>query len=185
MTHSRDTLIGLEIALLLVTEAFSEKEAKMSSMRFTALTTFFTILMSIGSERILAHGKGHAHHTKTSQDSAEAPAPEPLSSRTIIENLEIQIRHLESDLSHGEMERVHAYAERMESLAEALAERLPNLEGSNKAKAAGYLRNLDKLIRRVHRDDGNLEAARIQVGRLKAQFNLLARQFGHQGKHKD
>jgi hypothetical protein len=106
-------------------------------------------------------------------------------STVALANLKAEMDSVESELKRGKLDKIHHHAEAINAAAQELAKDT-TLAEAKKARVEGYVKNILKLTDAMHdaADSKNLEATRKEEKKLKAQVDLLAKQFAKPGQAK-
>jgi hypothetical protein len=92
--------------------------------------------------------------------------------------LKAQMDSVEADLAAGNLKRIHHFAEGINAAVKDL-DQDSSLEETRKKRVAGYLKNIPKLTDAMHdaADEKNLPETKSKEKNLKAQIDLLVKQF--------
>lgn len=107
-------------------------------------------------------------------------------SATALGNLKIQMDSVEAQLAAGKLDKIHHFAVAIDAAAQEL-EKDSSLAEAKKKRVAGYVKNVEKLTDAMHdaADAKNLEGTKKEEKKLKAQMDLLAKQFAKPAKTND
>ncbi|MEO7424165.1 MAG: hypothetical protein ABI036_03195 [Fibrobacteria bacterium] len=96
-----------------------------------------------------------------------------------------QMDSVEADLTAGNLKRIHHFAEGINAAVKDL-DQDPSLDETRKKRVAGYLKNIPKLTDAMHdaADGKNLPETKSREKKLKAQIDLLVKQFSPTSKSK-
>jgi hypothetical protein len=132
-------------------------------------------------------GHTHAHDHKHQHDHAEAgkgaATAAPMSSHDGMTALYGHIQEIEKAFAAGNLEGIHEHAEAMGAAMKDL-DKDTTLTPQKKTRVQGYVKNVGKLAHKMHdyADAKKVEPARKEFEKLKAQVDLLDKQFAHSHK---
>lgn len=140
------------------------------------LSTVFAGALLFGAAGIPAH-EGEKH----SADSSQAGAT--MSSHDGMTALYMHLHEIEEQLSAGKLEGMHEHAEAIEAATKDL-DKDTTLDATKKKRVQGYAKNIAKLGDKLHdaADAKKLEETKKEFAKLKAQVDLLDKQFSHSHK---
>lgn len=156
------------------------------------LSTIFAGALLIGVPGLWAekghdhsgHGHDHGHdHAKHEHAADPAKGGAVMSSHDGMTALYKHLGGIEAALAAGKVEDVHGHAEALGGTVKDL-DKDTTLTAAKKKRVQGYAKNVIKLADRIHHaaDDKNLDQARKEFPKLKAQVDLLDKQFAHSHK---
>jgi hypothetical protein len=114
---------------------------------------------------------------------AQAGATQPASLPSGMPALYAQVGEIEALLSAGKLDDMHKHAEAIDAAAKML-DRDSTLDATHKRRVQGYVKNLAKLADKMHdaADGKKLDETRKAFSQVKAQVDLLDKQFAHSHK---
>lgn len=128
---------------------------------------------------------GHSHHHS---NGAAAAHPEKAKGKTMSSHdgmtaLYAHIREIEKAFASGDMAGIHDHAEDMGTAMKDL-DKDSTLTPEKKKRVQGYVKNVGRLAHKLHdfADANKADQAKREFGKLKAQVDLLDRQFAHSHK---
>jgi hypothetical protein len=148
------------------------------NMKNTTLTlsTVFAAAILFGYTGVRAHeGEDHAKSGMRSMDSARAG--EGMSA------LYVHLQEIDAQLTAGDLGGMHEHAEAIEAATKDL-DKDTTLDATRKKRVEGYVKNVNKLADKLHdaADEKKLDETKKAFGQLKAQVDLLDKQFAHSHK---
>lgn len=155
-----------------------------------ALSTIFAAASLIGVPGLRAEAAhDHAGHDHGHEHANHEHATEPAMGGAVMsshEGMTALYKHLgeiEAALAAGKIEEVHGHAEALEATVKDL-DKDTTLTAAKKKRVQGYAKNVVKLAGKIHHsaDDKNLDQAKKDFPKLKAQVDLLDKQFAHSHK---
>ena len=154
----------------------------MMNMKSTMSAFLVAASLVLGASRLLADEQGGHGHDHASGGAA-ADSQKTMSSHDGMTALYGHIGEIEKDLTGGKLDGIHEHVEGMEASMKDL-DKDTTLTAAKKKRVQGYVKNLGKLAHKVHHlaDDKKLEATRKEFEKLKAQVDLLDKQFAHSHK---
>lgn len=125
-----------------------------------------------------AHGHGNHGHAH-----AAAPAGTPMSSHDGMANLYKHLGEMEKELSAGSLDGIHGHDEAIQAAVKDL-DKDTTLQEARKKRVQGYVKNVQRLSGKMHAsaDAKKLDQVKADFGKLKAQVDLLDKQFAHSHK---
>jgi hypothetical protein len=153
------------------------------------LAAAFTFAMSPayadkGHDHKHDHGKGGDHaHDHAGHDHGGAHDHPVMSSHDGMVALYKHLAEMETELAAGTLDGVHGHDEAIQAAVKGLHKDTTLTEAKRK-KVQGYAKNVQKISGKMHgaADAKNLDQARKELAKLKAQIDLLDKQFGHSHK---
>jgi hypothetical protein len=150
-------------------------------MKITPLTlsTLFTGALLVSAPGIRAHG-GEDHGGGAGHAAEPAGAGLDISGQAGLESLHAHLKAIQAELDSAKLDRIHGHAMAIDSAAQGL-DRDPGLDAARKKRVQGYAKNIARLADALHdAADGNkLPETQKAFGKLKAQVDLLDKQFAH------
>lgn len=153
----------------------------MKNSTFTLSAVFAGALLSGASIVRADEGHGHAGHGSHAEDTSGSTAV--MSSHDGMTSLYKHVGEMESELAAGKLEGIHNHFDAMAASVKDL-DKDTNLTADKKKRVTGYVKNVLKLSDKIHRSaDGNKpDQAKKDLAKLKAQVDLLDKQFAHSHK---
>lgn len=159
------------------------------------LSTLFAASLLIGVPGLRAEqGHDHAGHDDAGHDhghdhASHEHAAEPakggagMGSHAGMSALYKHVGEMEAALAAGKIEDVHGHAEALGGAVRDL-DKDTTLTAAKQKRVQGYAKNVVKLANKIHHsaDDKNLDQAKRDFPKLKAQVDLLDKQFAHSHK---
>jgi hypothetical protein len=126
------------------------------------------------------HDHGHSHHEDASEPGHTHAAPVSHDGMTTLYQ---HLGMMEKELAAGKLEGMHGHDEAIQAAVAGL-DKDTALTDAKKKRVEGYVKNLLKITGKIHAAaDGNkLDQARKDFEKLKAQVDLLDKQFSHSHK---
>jgi hypothetical protein len=159
----------------------STKEIKMNFTKLTLKTAIAGVLL-LGVSGTQAHeGEDHSKGEVHAADSVKAGAV--MSSHDGMTALYVQLQEVESLLAQGKLGGMHAHADAIGAATKDL-DKDTTLDASKKKRVQGYVKNVAKLADKMHdaADANKLDETKKVFTQLKAQVDLLDKQFAHSHK---
>jgi hypothetical protein len=159
----------------------STKEIKMKNIKLTLSTVFAgALLVSVAGTRADEghdQAKGEAH----SMDSMKKGAV--MSSHDGMTALYAHLQEIETQLAAGKLDGMHEHAEAIKAATREL-DKDTTLEAAKKKRVQGYVKNAAKLADKLHEaaDAKKPDETQKEFAKLKAQIDLLDKQFAHSHK---
>ncbi len=152
-------------------------------MKMSILTLNAVIAGSIAFGAQSAHAdKGHDHSTHAhASDSAKTGAT--MSSHDGMTALYQHLGEMEKEITAGKLDGIHGHDDAIQAAVKDL-DKDTTLTAEKKKRVQGYVKNVLKLSGKLHvaSDGKKLDQARKDLGKLKAQVDLLDKQFAHSHK---
>ena len=116
---------------------------------------------------------------------AGAPVRAQAPTATALANLKVQMDSVDAQIAAGKLDKVHHFAVAINAAAGEL-DKDSSLAPEKKKRVSGYVKNIAKLTDAMHdaADAKNLDGTKKEEKKLKAQVDLLAKQFGKPAKAK-
>ncbi len=156
----------------------------MKNTKLTLLSTFFAATLCT-VPTIQANEKGEAAH-----DSAMSRSPEMHINPTEgLKNMHAQLDSADKYLAAGKLDRMHVFAEAIEGAVVGI-DKDTSLDAMKQKRVSGCVKNIAKLAKELDEngDANKLEETRKTIKKLKAQAELLEKQFkskaGKEDHHK-
>ena len=120
------------------------------------------------------HTKGEAHSMDSMKNGAVMGSHEGLRA------LDAHLEEIEAQLAAGKLDGMHEHAEAIEATTKDL-DKDTTLDATKKKRVQGYVKNIAKLADKLHdaADEKKLDQTKKEFAKLKAQVNLLDKQFAH------
>lgn len=162
----------------------------MMKTRLTVSTLLAAALMA-GTEGLRAeeghdHGKhDHSKHDRAKHDHAAETAPSgaPMTSHDGMTSLYRHLEEMEKELAADNLGGFHGHDEAIQAAVKGL-DKDTSLTAARRKRVQGYVNNVLRLSGKLHAAaDGNkLDQAKKDFPKLKAQVDLLDKQFAHTHK---
>jgi hypothetical protein len=135
------------------------------------------------------HNHGGHEHAKAGQHAHDSAAPHrhahvEAGSGESLAALRSHVDAMEKELASGDLKGIHGHDEAIQAVARTLGADT-TLKGDNAKRIQGFARNIAKLSGKMHlaADKKDLEQARKEFGKLKAQLGLLEKHHGQGHVH--
>lgn len=127
-------------------------------------------------------GEGH-DHSKHDHAHDAAPASASMSSHDGMTSLYQHVGEMEKELAAGSLDGIHGHDEAIQAAIKDL-DKDTALTAAKKKRVQGYVKNVLKLSGKMHAaaDGKKLDQAKADFKKLKAQVDLLDKQFAHSHK---
>lgn len=122
------------------------------------------------------HGHGHEHGKhEHAADTVKAPA---LPTAEALLELRKHVGGMEEQLAAGSSGGLHTHDDGIQAAVRGLDQDAA-LTPEKKKRVQGYVKNVKKLAHKIHHagEDGKWDAAKKEFAKLKAQMDLLEKQF--------
>lgn len=145
------------------------------------LSTLFAGALLLGAPALRAH-EGH-DHAKPDHAKEAAQAVAPMSSHDGMTSLYKHLGEMEKELAAGSLDGIHGHDEAIQASVKDL-DLDTTLTAARKKRVQGYVKNVLKLSGKLHAaaDGQKLDQAKADFQKLKAQVDLLDKQFAHPHK---
>lgn len=151
-------------------------------MNTSSLTSFGLLagILAIGALPLRAdEGHDHSKHNHASEPGQAAPMTTHDAMTSLYQNL----GEMEKEVATGNLDGIHGHDEAIQAAVKDL-DKDTTLTEAKKKRVQGYVKNVIKLSGKLHADaDGKkVEQAKKDLEKLKAQVDLLDKQFSHSHK---
>lgn len=146
------------------------------------LSTIFAGALVFSSHGVQAHeGNDSAKEATHSMDAMKPGSV--MSSHDGMTELYAHLQEIETKLAAGQLDGMHEHAEAIEAATKDL-DKDTTLDASKKKRVQGYAKNIAKLADKLHdaADEKKLDETKKAFAKLKAQVDLLDKQFAHSHK---
>lgn len=158
----------------------------MKNSKFTKCAAFAGALLFTTSALLAGEGHGHDHghdHSHAAKDGHAADTAGSVAVMNSHDGMTALYKHLgemESELAAGKIDGIHQHIEAMAASVQDL-DKDTGLSADKKKRVRGYVKNVLKLSDKVHHaaDDGKPDQAKKDLVKLRAQVDLLGKQFAH------
>lgn len=161
---------------------------KKSFITSSAIVAAYLVLgaLSIRAEKGHDHSKhGHSGHEHKGHDHAsDAAKPSAaMSSHDGMTSLYQHLGEMEKEIAAGNLDGIHGHDEAIQAAVKDL-DKDTTLTVEKKQRVQGYVKNVLKLSGKLHSaaDGKKLDQAKKEIDKLKAQVDLLDKQFAHSHK---
>ena len=147
-----------------------------------ASSGLFACLLAIGALPLRAD-EGHDHSKHDHNHASEPGKAAPMSTHDAMTALYQHMGEMEKEVAAGNLDGIHGHDEAIQAAVKDL-DKDTTLTEAKKKRVQGYVKNTIKLSGKLHADaDGKMvEQARKDLEKLKAQVDLLDKQFSHSHK---
>jgi hypothetical protein len=145
------------------------------------LSTLFAGALLLGASALRAD-EGH-DHSKHDHAKEAIQKGAPMSSHDGMASLYKHLGEMEKELSAGSVDGIHGHDEAIQASVKDL-DKDTALTAAGKQRVQGYVKNVLKLAGKLHAaaDGKKLDQANADFRKLKAQVDLLDKQFTHSHK---
>ncbi len=146
------------------------------------LSTVFAGALLFGYTGVHAYeGEEHTKGAAQSMDSGKAEVG--MNSHAGLTALDTHLQEIGAQLTAGKLDGMHEHAEGIEAATKNL-DKDTTLDATKKKRVKGYIKNIAKLADKLHdaADAKKLDETKKAYGQLKAQVELLDKQFAHAHK---
>ncbi len=153
----------------------------MKNTKLTLSTVFAGALLFTSHGAQAQEGKDSTKAAAHSMDSMKPGTV--MSSHDGMTALYAHLKEVETQLAAGKLEGMHEHAEAIEAATKDL-DKDTTLDASKKKRVQGYAKNIAKLADKLHdaADEKKLDETKKAFAKLKAQVDLLDKQFTHSHK---
>ncbi|MEO6097403.1 MAG: hypothetical protein ABIW76_17840 [Fibrobacteria bacterium] len=156
----------------------------MHSKLITALAGAILIgVSSASAHEGVDHSKEKAHVPETAKAASPASATPVMNTHDGMTALYARLQEIEAQLAANQLGHIHDAVEGIAAATHDL-DRDTTLDATKRKRVQGYVKNVATLMEKVHdaADGKQPDAAKKAFAQLKAQVDLLDKQFAHSHK---
>jgi pyruvate/oxaloacetate carboxyltransferase len=153
----------------------------MKNMKLMTLAVLAGALL-LGYSSVFAH-EGEEHAKAAVHSGEPGKTSGGMSTHDGMTALYAHLQEIDAQLKPGKLEGMHEHAEAIEAATKDL-DKDSTLDATKKKRVQGYMKNVAKLADKLHdaADEKKLDETKKAFGQLKAQVDLLDKQFAHSHK---